>query len=127
MLYDAGGRLQENMMFSGAHIMLYSKDAEADRAFFRDKLGLSHVDAGEGWLIFRLPPAEMGIHPAGEGGSSAELYLMCDDIEATVARLGASGVPANALQDMGWGVATQITLPSGAPLGLYQPRHARPA
>jgi catechol 2,3-dioxygenase-like lactoylglutathione lyase family enzyme len=107
----------------GAHTILYSSDAEADRAFLRDTLGLSHVDAGGGWLIFRLPPAEVAVHPA-ESSGAVELYLVCDDVEATVADLTGRGVVFECpVSDQGWGLLTTIRLPGGGGLGLYQPRH----
>ena len=109
-------------MISGAHVILYSRDAEADREFIRDVLGFPHVDAGHGWLIFQLPPAEVAVHPAQ--AAAHELYLMCDDIEETLAVLAARGaaVPAERIEER-WGIVATITLPSGAPLSLYQPRH----
>jgi catechol 2,3-dioxygenase-like lactoylglutathione lyase family enzyme len=109
-------------MISGAHVILYSQDAEADREFIRDVLGFPHVDAGHGWLIFQLPPAEVAVHPAQAPGH--ELYLMCDDIEATLAVLATKGASVSAeLTEERWGIVATITLPSGAPLSLYQPRH----
>lgn len=119
-------------MINGAHVVLYSTDAEADRAFFKDVLGLGHVDAGEGWLIFALPPSEVAVHPAdGHPGresemgndTPAELYLMCEDVEATRADLLAKGVACSEVMDAGWGVLTSFTLPGGTSLGVYQPRH----
>jgi catechol 2,3-dioxygenase-like lactoylglutathione lyase family enzyme len=111
-------------MINGAHVILYSQDSDADREFIRDVLGFPHVDAGHGWLIFQLPPAEVAVHPAEAPGH--ELYLMCDDIEATLAGLAGNGmgaaVPAE-VTDQRWGTVATITLPSGAPLSLYQPRH----
>ncbi|KAA2256121.1 extradiol dioxygenase [Solihabitans fulvus] len=109
-------------MITGAHIVIHSRDAEADRAFFRDVLGYRHVDAGNGWLIFALPPAEVAVHPTG-GEPAQELFLMCDDLDATLAELAAKGVPAGPVTEAGWGVRTTITLPGGGPLHLYQPRH----
>src|SRR5918911_3829089 len=109
-------------MITGAHALIYTPQAESVRAFFRDVLGFSSVDAGHGWLIFALPPAEMGIHPAE--GSSHELYLMCDDIRATVAELSAKGVEfSRPVSDEGFGLVTAIKLPGGGELGLYEPRH----
>jgi catechol 2,3-dioxygenase-like lactoylglutathione lyase family enzyme len=200
-------------MINGAHVIIYSTDAEADRAFFRDILGLSHVDVGDGWLIFGLPPSEVAVHPAGGGGKEGhsheghehggnghgltdddegeleageeadddddlemaaggeedegalaagdedelaegeeadeeeideeeideegvegeaagggrhELYLMCDDIEDFVSRVAARNLECSPVQDQGWGIITQMTLPGGGRLGVYQPRHARP-
>ena len=111
-------------MITGIHAMLYSKDADATRAFFRDILGLGFANAGHGWLIFGLPPAELGIHPAEDGTGSTEIYLMCDNVEATVAELQAKGVKlARPISDQGWGRVTAIELPGGGELGLYEPRH----
>ena len=112
-------------MIIGAHSILYSTDAEADRAFLRDVLGLPSVDAGEGWLIFGLPPAEVAVHP-GEENDVHELYLLCDDVAAFVAGLRKRGVACGPVLDRGWGLLTQMTLPGGGKLGVYQPRHARP-
>jgi catechol 2,3-dioxygenase-like lactoylglutathione lyase family enzyme len=109
-------------MISGAHLVLYSADAEADRAFFRDVLGLHAVDAGHGWLIFALPPTEAAIHPAESSGRH-ELYFMCRDIAASVAALAARGVECAPVADRGWGLLTGFTLPGGGRLSLYQPRH----
>jgi catechol 2,3-dioxygenase-like lactoylglutathione lyase family enzyme len=113
-------------VITGAHTVLFSTDAEADRAFFRDVLGFPSVDAGGGWLIFRLPPAEAAFHPA-EGGGKHELYLMCDDVQATVAELEAKGVEfSRPIADEGWGLVTALKLPSGTGLALYEPRHPMP-
>ena|SRR2546422_11302819 len=102
--------------------MIYAKQADEVRAFFRDVLGLKTVDAGQGWLIFALPPAELGIHPADE--TSYELYLMCDDLNATVADLERKGVKlARPITDQGWGLVTALLLPGGTELALYEPRH----
>ena len=109
-------------MITGAHIILFSKDAEADRAFFRDALGFSHVDAGEGWLIFRLPPSELAFHPAGQSEAS-EFYLMCDDVEAEIARLTAMGRPCDSIVERQWGRLTRVTLPGGGTLAMYEPKH----
>jgi predicted enzyme related to lactoylglutathione lyase len=110
-------------MINGVHALIYTKNADAVRAFFRDIVGTPHVDAGHGWLIFALPPAELGIHPA-EDEESHELYLMCDDIERTIAELKTKGVTAaGPISDQGWGRVTSITIADGVTLGLYQPRH----
>ncbi len=109
-------------MITGIHTLIYSKDAEKDRAFFRDVLGFTGVDAGEGWLIFALPPAELGVHPT-EGDGSHEIYLMCDNVEKTIAELRSKGVECSDIRNAGWGLLTSITLPSGGKLGMYQPRH----
>lgn len=109
-------------MITGAHTIVYATDADAARAFFRDVLGLSNVDAGDGWLLFRSPPAEFAVHPAGE--PSHELYLMCDDIEKTVAELRAKGVVfTSEVSDRGWGRLTSFEVPGAGSLGLYEPRH----
>jgi predicted enzyme related to lactoylglutathione lyase len=117
-------------MIHGVHLLLYSPDAEADRAFFRDVLGWSFVDAGHGWLIFALPPAEIGVHPAdsnpapaNETPAPATVYLMCDDLAAEVESLAAKSVPCTPSQDAGWGITTTFRMPSGTTMGLYQPRH----
>ncbi len=118
-------------MITGAHVLLFTTDADADRAFLRDVLGLPSVDAGHGWLIFGLPPGELAVHPtdAGPGGhpdaphAPASLYLMCDDVNATVAALEAKHVPCELLATERWGIRTSFALPSGARIGLYQPTH----
>jgi catechol 2,3-dioxygenase-like lactoylglutathione lyase family enzyme len=110
---------------SGAHVVLYSTDPEADRRFFRDTLGFSYVDAGDGWLIFALPPAEVAIHPAKSSRESDahSLFLICDNLGETVASLRRKNVKCNYLEEQSWGKVAMITLPSGAELGLYEPRH----
>ena len=110
-------------MISGAHVIIYSKDAEADRAFFRDVLGFRSVDAGHGWLIFALPPAEAAFHPSDENGVAQELYLMCDDLKAEMASLAKKGVECSAVQEQRWGSITKMRLPGGGEVGLYQPKH----
>jgi predicted enzyme related to lactoylglutathione lyase len=113
-------------MITGAHAMIYSTDADGDRAFFRDVLGLGSVDAGGGWLIFALPPAEVAVHPA-KAPAGQELYLMCDEITDTVEGLRARGaVITRPIDDQGWGLVTAIELPGGGELGLYEPRHPSP-
>ena len=113
-------------MITGAHAVIFSEDAEADRAFFRDLLGFPAVDAGDGWLIFSLPPAELAVHPTDQGAHH-ELYLMCDDVEATVAELEERGVEITGpVTDQGFGRRTSIRLPGGGELGLYEPRHPSP-
>jgi len=111
-------------VIAGAHVIVYSRDADADRAFFRDVLEYPHVDAGGGWLIFKLPPAEVAVHTA-EGAGSHELYLMCDDVNATVDQLAAKGVTCGSVNDQGWGLLTSIRLPGGGEVGLYEPRHPK--
>src|SRR5713101_8484639 len=108
---------------AGAHVMIFSRDAETDRAFFRDVLGLDSVDSGGGWLIFALPPAEVAIHPTEEKDHH-ELYLLCEDIEATAQDLEGQGVPLKRpFDEARWGRVTEITLPGGGRIGLYQPKH----
>src|SRR5438477_11185137 len=109
-------------MINGAHTIIYSQNAEADRAFFRDILGFPAVDAGHGWLIFALPPAEIAFHPASENGRH-EIYLMCDDVAAAIQRLEKHRVNFDPVTNMGWGLLTHLSLPGGGKLGLYQPRH----
>ena len=104
------------------HALIYSKKAEATREFFRDVLGFRAVDAGQGWLIFAAPPTELAVHPA-EGDEYHELYLMCDDIEKTAADLRSKGLAIGDIQERPWGRITQIPLPSGEELGIYEPRH----
>jgi len=120
-------------MIFATHLLLYSHDPEADRAFFRDVLQFPQVDAGGGWLIFALPPAELGVHPAEENRprahadqdvATATLYLMCDKLRDTLEELAAKGVARTQIREADWGVATSIRLPGGANLGLYEPRHA---
>jgi catechol 2,3-dioxygenase-like lactoylglutathione lyase family enzyme len=110
-------------VITGAHVIVYSRDADADRAFFRDVLECPHVDAGGGWLIFKLPPGEVAVHPSE--GASHELYLMCDDVNTTVEQLAAKGVSCGPVSDQGWGLLTSIRLPGGGQLGLYEPRHPK--
>ncbi len=112
-------------MIIGAHSIVYSASPEADRAFLRDVLKLPHVDVGEGWLIFGLPPAEVAVHPAEENDVH-ELYLMCEDVAAFVTAMGKSGITCEPVQNQGWGLLTQLRLPGGGKIGVYQPRHARP-
>jgi catechol 2,3-dioxygenase-like lactoylglutathione lyase family enzyme len=119
-------------MIHGAHFLLYSSDPDADRAFFRDVLGFRSVDAGGGWLIFGLPPSELAVHPAEPDVPqqparghvmSAAVYLMCDDVRATVSSLEARGVACTPLEHPRWGITTTVALPSGGSIGLYQPLH----
>ena len=119
-------------MITGAHVVLFTEDAEADRAFLRDALGFPSVDAGHGWLIFRLPPSEVAVHPVetepdgrsdSAGEIRAEFYLMCEDLQSAIASLQTQGVDCAAVDDEGWGLLTSVRLPSGSRLGLYQPRH----
>jgi catechol 2,3-dioxygenase-like lactoylglutathione lyase family enzyme len=112
-------------VITGAHTIIYATDADAARAFLKDTLGLSHVDSGDGWLIFKSPPAELAVHPTGPpDGGRVEFYLMCDDIEATVAELKAKGVEFTGdVSDQGWGLLTTLRMPGAGEVGLYQPRH----
>jgi hypothetical protein len=113
-------------MINGAHVIIYSRDTEADRGFFRDVLELPNVDVGDGWLIFGLPPSEVAVHP-GDKNEVHELYLMCADVEALVAEMTRRGLSCGPIMNQGWGLLTQVTLPGGGKLGVYQPRHGRPA
>jgi predicted enzyme related to lactoylglutathione lyase len=113
-------------MINGLHAVIFSRDAEGVRAFLRDVLGFASVDAGGGWLIFALPPAELAAHPSDDDGHH-ELYLMCDDVHATVEELARKGVEfARPIRDAGWGLLTAINLPGGVELGLYEPKHPSP-
>jgi predicted enzyme related to lactoylglutathione lyase len=125
-------RIKMLSMIHGVHFLLYSTDPEADRAFLRDVLGFRFVDGGHGWLIFALPPAELAVHPAGGTAkelqdnqklSAADVYLMCDDLPSTIADLAAKEVACTEVHQERWGVTTSLRLPSGASLGLYEPRH----
>jgi catechol 2,3-dioxygenase-like lactoylglutathione lyase family enzyme len=115
-------------VITSTHAIIYADDADAARAFLRDVLELPWVDAHGGWLIFKLPPAELGVHPTGSQGSSSgthELYLMCEDIEATVAELESKGAEfASGVQDQGFGLVTSMRVPGAGTIGLYQPKHA---
>jgi hypothetical protein len=112
-------------MIHGAHVIIYSTDAEADRAFFRDVLAYPFADAGHGWLIFALPPAEVAVHPADSNGKH-ELYLMCDDVHALIAQMKAKNVACSEVHEERWGSITHVTLPGGGRIGVYQPKHASP-
>ena len=112
-------------MINGAHIIVYSKNADADRAFIRDVLKFRHVDAHGGWLIFKLPPAEAAVHPSDENDMH-ELYLMTDDLDLEMRTLKKAGAKCQSVSQQSWGRSTRIELPGGGTLGLYEPRHARP-
>jgi catechol 2,3-dioxygenase-like lactoylglutathione lyase family enzyme len=112
-------------MITGAHTVVYSADPEADRAFLRDVLGLTHVDAGEGWLIFGLPPSEVAVHPS-DANDVHEFYLICDDIHRFVEELKGREVTCGPVEDQGWGMLVRLHLPGGGRLGVYEPRHVRP-
>jgi predicted enzyme related to lactoylglutathione lyase len=110
-------------LISGAHVLIYSRDADADRAFFKEVLGLDSVDSGGGWLIFALPPSEVAVHPTEED-ERHQLYLLCDDIESTARELEGKGVSLKRpFDEARWGRVTEITLPGGGRIGLYQPKH----
>jgi len=109
-------------MISGAHVIVHSKNAEADRAFFRNVFGFKSVDAGHGWLIFALPPAEAAFHPSDENGVH-ELYLMCDDLKTEMASLEKKGVKCSKIKEARWGSITKMRLPGGGAVRLYQPKH----
>jgi catechol 2,3-dioxygenase-like lactoylglutathione lyase family enzyme len=112
-------------VINGSHVILYSRDPEADRAFFADVLGQPHVDAGGGWLIFKLPAAEAAIHPT-DGPAGHELYFMCDDVEATIRDLRGKGVEfTEDISEERWGRVTRFRLPGGGEVGMYEPRHPR--
>ncbi len=112
-------------MINGAHVVLYTKDPEADRAFFRDVLQLPSVDAGHGWLIFALPPAEAAFHD-GDNNDKHEFFFMCDDLAATLNDLKRKKVPVSDLSEQRWGTLAKLTLPGGGKVGIYQPKHPRP-
>jgi hypothetical protein len=112
-------------MITGAHAILYSADAEADKAFFKDVLQFPYVDVGHGWLIFGLPPSEIAVHPAEQNGPP-EIYLLCDDINAFVKDMEIRQVPCSSITRQRWGDVVQITLPGGGKIGIYEPKHARP-
>jgi catechol 2,3-dioxygenase-like lactoylglutathione lyase family enzyme len=112
-------------MISGVHVMIFTKDEDADRAFLRDTVGLPCIDSGGGWLIFKLPPAELGVH-GGERNDVHQLYLQCDDLDSEIARLAGAGVQCSEPFTASWGRATSIPLPGGGKLGLYEASHARP-
>ena len=112
-------------MINGAHCIIVTKDPAADAAFFRDVIGLPCIDVGNGRLFFGLPPAELAFHIGAEGGAH-EIYLMCEDIEVFVAAMHGKSIVTEPIADRGWGLVTQVHLPGGSKLGVYQPRHARP-
>jgi catechol 2,3-dioxygenase-like lactoylglutathione lyase family enzyme len=121
--FGCGARcLSEEAMITGAHVIVYSKDAEADREFFRDVLGFPAVDAGHGWLIFGMPAAEAAFHP-GEENDTHELYFLCDDIRAEIAKLAKKNVKCSKVHEERWGSVAKIPLPGGGTIGIYQPKH----
>jgi hypothetical protein len=111
-------------MIAGAHAIIYSKHPEKDKDFLKRILKLTHVDVGHGWLIFGLPPSEIAVHPAEENGQ--ELYFMCDDIKKFVSEMAKQKIACGEIKDQRWGLLSEITLPGGGKLGVYEPRHARP-
>jgi hypothetical protein len=112
-------------MIVGSHVVIYSRDDAADRAFLRDVLKLPYVDAGGGWLIFGLPPSEIAFHPA-EGATSHEFYLMCQDVQAFTREMQRRSIKVEPISEQRWGLLTYLTLPGGARVGVYEPRHPRP-
>jgi hypothetical protein len=112
-------------MIHGAHVIIYSQNAEADRAFFRDVLKYPSADAGHGWLIFALPPAEIAVHPSDKNDVH-EFYLMCDDVKALMAEMKAAKIDCSPIHEERWGSITRLTLPGGGKLGVYQPKHPSP-
>jgi hypothetical protein len=112
-------------MITGAHVILYSKDANKDRDFIRDVLQFPSVDAGHGWLIFALPPSEVAVHPSEES-EAHEFYLLCDDVQKFVASMKKKNVACSAIEEQRWGSITRLSLPGGGTLGVYQPKHPRP-
>src|SRR4030095_1951334 len=112
-------------MISGAHVVVYSRKPEADRALLRDVFRLPHVDVGRCWLIFALPPSEVAVHPSAKNNVH-EFYLMCDDVDELAKKLRTRKLKCSPVKDLGWGRLTQLTLPGGGKLGIYEPRHARP-
>jgi hypothetical protein len=112
-------------MITGAHSILYSSDAEADKNFLKNILKLPNVDVGHGWLIFGLPPSEIAVHPAAENGPH-EFYLLCDDINAFVKEMAGHNIACTEISSQRWGNVTQLTLPGGGKIGVYEPKHARP-
>ncbi len=112
-------------MIIGAHTIIFSRNSDADRTFLRDVLRLQNVDAGDGWLIFKSPPAEIAVHPSRRNNVH-RLYLICDDIQAFISDMQVHGITCEEVVEAEWGLSTDITLPGGGKLGVYQPRHARP-
>lgn len=113
-------------MITAAHALIFSKDAEADRAFFRDVLQFSSYDVGGGWLIFNLPPTELAVHPADDNSRGHELYLICDNIQEFMEEMARREIACKPVEDAGWGLLTYITLPGGSLVGVYEVKHYRP-
>jgi hypothetical protein len=120
-----GARGETKMKITGAHVILYSKDAGKDRDFIRDVLKFPHVDAGHGWLIFGLPPSEVAVHPSDDS-EAHEFYLLCDDVKEFIADMKRKKISCTAVQEERWGSLTHLSLPGGGKLGVYQPKHPRP-
>ena len=116
------GNSKGSAVIFGAHVIVFTQDAEADRNFFRDVLEMTNVDSGGGWLIFKMPPSEIAFHPTDESPTN-EIYLLCDDLAAEMERLEARGVDFSSVDDERWGTVTRFTLPGGTTIGLYQPKH----
>jgi hypothetical protein len=112
-------------MINGTHIIVYSNNSEADKAFFKDVLKLANVDVGNGWLIFALPPSEIAVHPT-TAEPSHELYLMCEDINAFIEEMRKQDIQCTPADNQGWGLLSELTLPGGGKIGVYEPRHERP-
>jgi len=112
-------------MINGAHIIIYSKDAEADKSFIKNTLKFEYIDVNRGWLIFKLPPSEVAVHPSDENDLH-EFYLMTDGLDAEIRALEKAGVTCASVTQQSWGRSTRLQLPGGGSLGLYEPRHARP-
>jgi hypothetical protein len=112
-------------MITGAHMIIYSKNPDADRIFFRDVLKFTHVDVGDGWLIFGLPPSEIAIHPSAKNNLQ-EVYFLCDDINKFIGVMKNNKIKCSRVKDQGWGLLIQLSLPGGGKLGIYQPKHERP-
>ena len=112
-------------MISGAHVMIFTRDEDADRAFLRDALEIPCIDSGGGWLIFKLPPTELGVH-SHDANDLHQLYLICDDLDATIAKLADKGITCSEVMNASWGRATSVPLPGGGKIGVYQAHHARP-
>lgn len=125
LLYSTRQLQRGRLMINGGHIIVYSTNAEADRAFIKDVLKFSYVDVNNGWLIFKLPPTELAVHPSDENDMH-ELYLITDDLDLEIRALKKAGVKCDDVSQQSWGRSTRISLPGGGTLGLYQPRHERP-
>jgi hypothetical protein len=117
--------LWSQKMINGAHVIIYSKDAEADKSFIKNILKFQYVDVNKGWLIFKLPPSEVAVHPSDENDLH-EFYLMTDNLDSEIKTLRKAGVVCDSITQQNWGRSTRLKLPGGGSLGLYEPRHARP-